>query len=153
MNDLEQLLAIDALKQLKARYFRAGDTKDMALMRTVLAEDCEIDTTGACVDPVTGIDYLPNVTGCTRGIEAVIAAFSAAPDLRSVHQGYNFEVTFADDRTASGIWSMTDRLYFPPGSPISRLTGYGHYHETYVKSAGEWRIRTSRLTRLRVEVQ
>ena len=152
MTELERLTAIEALKQLKARYFRAGDTKDMALMRRVLAEDCEIDTRDSCIDPVSGVDFMPGVTGCNFGIEAAIAAFSAAPDVRSVHQGGNFEVTFTDDRSASGIWSMTDRLYFPPGLPISQLTGYGHYHETYVKRDGDWLIRSMRLTRLRVEV-
>ena len=29
-----------------------------------------------------------------------------------------------------------------------RLDGYGHYHETYEKDAGRWRIKSSRLTRL-----
>lgn len=28
--------------------------------------------------------------------------------------------------------------------------GYGHYHETYLRIEGQWRIQTSKLTRLRV---
>jgi len=32
--------------------------------------------------------------------------------------------------------------------------GFGHYHDTYVKSSdGGWRIASSRLTRLRIEVE
>jgi hypothetical protein len=32
------------------------------------------------------------------------------------------------------------------------LAGYGHYHETYEKVEGAWRIKTSTLTRLREDV-
>jgi hypothetical protein len=32
------------------------------------------------------------------------------------------------------------------------LHGYGHYHETYEKLDGEWRIKTMKLTRLRRDV-
>jgi hypothetical protein len=32
------------------------------------------------------------------------------------------------------------------------MDGYGHYHETYEKTAGQWRIKTSKLTRLREDI-
>ena len=54
----------------------------------------------------------------------------------SVHQGHNFELEFTSETTAKGIWSMTDRLYFPPGGAFSLMTGYGHYLETYEKVGG-----------------
>jgi hypothetical protein len=44
---------------------------------------------------------------------------------------------------------MEDHLWWPEGSPIQHLHGYGHYHETYVKQAPGWRIATLTLTRLR----
>jgi hypothetical protein len=33
------------------------------------------------------------------------------------------------------------------------MHGYGHYHETYEKVDGRWRIKTITLTRLRVDVE
>jgi len=69
----------------------------------------------------------------------------------SVHQGHNFELEFTSATTAKGIWSMTDRLYFPPGGDFSVMTGHGHYHETYEKIDGAWLLKTSRITRIRVE--
>jgi hypothetical protein len=36
--------------------------------------------------------------------------------------------------------------------PTLTLHGYGHYHETYEKIDGRWRIKTSKLTRLREDV-
>ena len=35
--------------------------------------------------------------------------------------------------------------------PDRSMHGYGHYHETYEKVDGEWRIKTIALTRLRVD--
>jgi hypothetical protein len=47
---------------------------------------------------------------------------------------------------------MEDKLWWPAGSPLVHLHGYGHYHETYEKSLpgeqGQWRIKTLKLTRL-----
>jgi hypothetical protein len=51
-----------------------------------------------------------------------------------------------------GIWSMTDRLYFPPGGAFALMTGYGHYHETYEKGDDGWKLKTTHITRIRVEV-
>ena len=55
------------------------------------------------------------------------------------------------DTTASAVWAMYDTLRFPAGAPFRELIGYGHYRETYELTTGRWRIKTLRLTRLRVE--
>jgi hypothetical protein len=44
---------------------------------------------------------------------------------------------------------MEDMLRYADGS---ELHGYGHYHETYEKVDGTWRIKTLTLTRLRQDV-
>lgn len=40
MTDIETLLAIEAIKQLKARYFRALDTNDWGLFASTLTNEC-----------------------------------------------------------------------------------------------------------------
>jgi hypothetical protein len=69
------------------------------------------------------------------------------------HHGHQSEITVTGQDTATGIWSFTDRMLLAPGGAFSRLTGYGFYHESYVKRDGRWQIRTSRITRIRVEVE
>ncbi len=152
MNDIERIAAIQAIKQLKARYFRAADTKDMPLMATVLAQDCELDFAGACKDPVTGIDLLPDVTeGAIRSRDEAIEKFSHGEGVVTVHHGHTCEIELQGPDRASAIWAMTDHLYFSPESPVEMLTGHGHYYETYARIDGTWRIKTLRLTRIRVE--
>lgn len=151
MNDVERLAAIEEIKQVKAKYFRGVDTGDGDLVRSILAEDCVLDYVGCCTDPSTGIDYLPSVNAVRRGRESWPAGRRVNLGMVSVHQGHTVEIEITSDSTASAIWSMTDRLHFPPGGDYSVMTGYGHYHETYEKVDGAWKIKTTRLTRLRVE--
>ena len=47
---------IEAIRQLKARYFRTMDTKDWGGMRAVFTDDVVIDTSEAGGDIVSGAD-------------------------------------------------------------------------------------------------
>lgn len=152
MTEVERLSSIDAFRQLKAQYFRGVDTGDGDLVRSVLAEDCVLDYMGCCTDPATGMDYMPAMNVVLRGRESWVSDGMSRFGIVSVHQGHNFEVEFLSDTVAKGIWSMTDRLYCPPGGDFSLMTGYGHYHETYEKVDGAWRIKSTHITRIRVEV-
>jgi hypothetical protein len=152
MHEIARLAATDQIMQLKARYFRGVDSCDGDLVRATLAEDCILDYMGCCTDPATGKDFIPAMNVVLRGRAAWRSDGLSSLGIVSVHQGHNFEVEFTSDTTASGIWSMTDRLYFPAGSAFSLMTGYGHYHETYEKFDDGWKIKTTRITRIRVEV-
>jgi uncharacterized protein (TIGR02246 family) len=137
MEAIERLQAIEAIKQLKARYFRTMDTKDWVAMRNVFADDVVIDTTeDAGGEPIVGADtfisFLQDVIG----------------PVTTVHHGHMAEIEVTSDTTASAVWSMEDLLRWPEGA---EMHGYGHYYETYEKLDGEWRIKRLRLTRLRVD--
>jgi hypothetical protein len=151
MTELERLAAIEEIKQVKARYFRGADTGGVELMRDCFTEDCVLDYIDCFVDPASGRDFLSTYSHMIRGRANWPTKSLRDVGIVSVHQGHNVEVDFVDDATAKVITSMTDRLYLPAGSPISQVTGYGHYHETYVKIGGRWFIKDLRLTRLRVE--
>ncbi len=144
---LEQLSAIEEIKQLKARYFRCMDTKDWTGLQAVFAEDAEFDMRGEAADPSKAADGL--VTGAAK-----IAAFirNAVEDLVTVHHGHMPEIELTSASTAKGIWAMEDLLRWPTGATITALHGFGHYHETYRLTEEGWRIQTSRLTRLRVDI-
>lgn len=154
MDPLERLTAIEDIKQLKARYFRAVDTKDRALLRSVFTDDATADYRGAATDPSSGINAIPGnteavVIGADAITEGVMA--SVAP-LVTVHHGHTPEITLHGAASASGIWPMVDILRMPLDAPIAQLTGWGHYHETYRKEGETWKIATLHLTRLRVDI-
>jgi len=128
---------IEAITQLKARYFRTMDTKDWAAMHEVFAPDVVIDTTE---------DGAPLIEGRDAFLEFLAPTLA---DVTTVHHGHMPEIELTSDTTATGIWAMEDHLWWPEGSPLQHLHGYGHYHETYVKLPEGWRIQTLKLTRLR----
>ncbi len=128
---------IEAIKRLKARYFRTMDTKDWAAMHDVFAPDVVIDTTE---------DGAPLIEGSDAFLEFLAPMLA---EVTTVHHGHMPEIELTSDTTATGIWAMEDHLWWPEGSALQHLHGYGHYHETYVKLPEGWRIQTLKLTRLR----
>lgn len=151
MTETERLGAIEAIKLLKARYFRGVDTADGELVRGILAADCELDYRGCCTDPATGKDFMPAMNIVLRGSANWSAAGFAKAGIVSVHQGHHCEIEPTDRDHARGVWAMSDRLFMPAGMPFALMTGYGYYHETYEKSDGAWKIKTLRISRIRVE--
>jgi hypothetical protein len=127
---------IEAIKQLKARYFRMMDTKNWDGMRAVFADDVFIDTTDSGGRVVEGADEF------MRGLRSLLA------DVVTVHHGHMPEIELTSATTATGIWSMEDRLRWPDGR---ELHGAGHYLEEYEKIDGRWRIKKMTLTRLRTD--
>jgi hypothetical protein len=144
MDAAEQLLAIEQIKQLKARYFRSMDTKDWDGFARVFAPDAVLD--------VSGESAVPDAEGVIRG-NTTIAEYvrSQVHPVVTVHHGHMPEIEVTSPTTATGVWSMEDMLRWPEGGPIGEMHGYGHYHETYVNIDGEWRISSCTLTRLRVD--
>ena len=61
------------------------------------------------------------------------------------------EVEVTSPTTARAVFAMEDLIWWPEGTQPRTLHGWGHYHETYIKTGGKWLIKTLRLTRLRVE--
>jgi uncharacterized protein (TIGR02246 family) len=128
---------VEAIKQLKARYFRTMDTKDWAGMRQVFTDDVVIDTTDSGGGTVTGADAF------VAFLQETLAGAV------TVHHGHMPEVTLTSATSATGVWALHDEIVWPDGTA---MRGDGHYHETYQRVGGEWRIASSTLTRLRMDL-
>jgi ketosteroid isomerase-like protein len=124
---------VEAIKQLKARYFRLMDTKDWVGFRDVFTDDFVLDATPSGGRVVDGADAF---------VELVAGLLAGAV---TVHQGHMPEIELVGADEATGIWALHDIVIRPDGT---RLDGYGHYHERYRKGLDGWRIASSMLTRL-----
>lgn len=134
---------LEAIRRLKARYFRFLDTKDWDNFREVFAHD----VVGA-VDNGVSTNGGDAQTGPTWEGDVLSTSIRAAiEECTTVHHGHTPEITLTSSTTATGIWAMADIVDFPNGYT---LHGAGHYHETYTKSDGSWRIQSMRLTRTRM---
>lgn len=127
---------IEAIRQLKARYFRMMDTKDWDGLARVFTDDVEIDVTGEGGGITHGVaEYMPFLRAA---VEHVI----------TVHHGHMPEIELTSPTTATGIWALEDQLWWPEGGPVRHMHGFGHYHETYEKTDAGWRIKSMTITRL-----
>jgi hypothetical protein len=141
MSDVQD---IQAIMQLKARYFRYLDTQNWESLVTVFTPDAKV------AFPEIDVVY-------DSGGAFVEFARNTMAGVVSVHQGYLPEIEIISADRARGIWAMTDDLDAPGGMPQSggkpvRMRGAGHYHDEYVKLDGAWRISASTLHRLRLDV-
>lgn len=136
-DDAAVLLEIEAIKRLKSRYCRYLDTKDWTAWRALFTDDFVSDTSRAGGKVVRGAD---DFVAFTR------KSLRSQP---TVHQVHAPDIELTSPTTATGVWALEDVVRFGPGV---NLRGYGHYTETYEKTDGRWRIKTSTLTRLREDV-
>ncbi len=132
MHDFNDWLAIC---NVKATYCRLLDTKDWEGWAQLFTEGFHQDVSGSG-------------GGVYEGRDAAVAATRAAIETtKTAHQVHSPEIVITGD-TATAIWALQDRLIWDGGNT---MTGYGHYHEDYVKQDGHWRISRQRLTRLFME--
>lgn len=154
MNDTERLLAIEEIKKLKGRYFRYLDCKDWKGLRTIFSDDAVFDARASfSVDGKGGPGRAAESNDWVYEGGDRIAEFikEAAGETRTVHHGHCHEIEIVSADEATGIIAMEDQVWDEHGE-VLRLHGCGHYHETYRRLEGEWRIQKSRITRLYVSL-
>ena len=140
--------AIEAIKQVKARYFRFMDMREWEAMGQVFTKDAVFDCSVGFQHVPLGGEPIGVVGPVTQGREAIIAWIADAfVRQTSVHHGHGHEIQIDSDSEAQGIVAMQDYIYAPDRTTLL-LKAAGHYHETYRFEDGQWRIATSRLTRL-----
>jgi 3-hydroxyisobutyrate dehydrogenase-like beta-hydroxyacid dehydrogenase len=135
-----RLADLEAIKQLKARYFRFIDTKDWVAFRDLFTDDCKHWLPQESAVPfMTNDDYFAmNEELLTPGV--------------TTHHGHTPEITFLSDTEAEGIWAMFDYVQTETPSGRVSIKGYGHYFETYRKcDDGAWRISSKRNQRIRLD--
>jgi len=142
MDRLERLEAVEEIRNLKARYFRLMDTKQWDALRGVFTRDMQVVTPDGKVWMEGGDNYAASLK---FGLESAV----------SCHQGLTGEIEVVDSGNAAGIWAMQDVITWRDRHPREgwkAILGRGHYHETYRREDGAWRIATLTLTRLSLDI-
>jgi SnoaL-like domain len=124
-----------AICNLKAAYCRLLDTKDWDGWGALFTDDIRLD-----VRPAGG-DLLEGRAAMLASVRGSIG------QARTAHQVHSPEIAIDGDE-ARGVWAMQDRVVW---SAELKITGFGHYHERYVRTPAGWRIAEQMLTRLFTE--
>lgn len=142
MNTVERLQAIEDIRNLKARYFRFMDTKQWEALPGLFTPDLQV------ISP-TGEIWMSGGEAFAKSLK------QSLENSISCHQGLTAEIEIIDADHARGIWAMQDVIEWKDRHPREgwkSIVGRGHYHETYRRTDGIWRIATLCLTRLRLDV-
>jgi hypothetical protein len=135
---LEDLVEIEQIRQLKARYFHLMDQKRWDEWEQVFCNDVRIDTSQE------GVPLLQSRQAFRDFLPPVLAG------VKTVHHGHLSEIEITGPNSAVGTWSMEDHLWWPDGR---HLWGTGFYFEKYRKTPdGVWQIQEMKLRRIRTEV-
>jgi len=118
---------IEAIRQLKYRYFRFLDQKRWDDLGALCTPDCTFAYH-------SGAHTYPNRDAAV----AFLRKYMHHPEVLSLHQGHHPEIVLESPTTARGRWYLQDVVFkLHEGT---RLEGNGWYEDRYVKVDGEWRI-------------
>ena len=144
MSDLSALEAriqiledIEAIKKLKAKYFRCCDLRlpdEMA--------DCLMDNVRVDYDKI-------GVFEDRKSFIAVFVELGCRDNIIDLHHGHNPEIEIHGDESASGFWELYFYTVDTDAKTARQLGGY--YQDEYCKLNGEWRIRSTKFTSLSVQ--
>jgi len=134
--DVQRLMDIEAIKQLKSAYFRCLDTANWDEIATLFHEDVTVHFKGGT--------YEWKLTGRDEYVDAVRGAFSR----QSVghHNGHHPEIRIESETDATGIWYLTDNMWILNAQFFT--TGTALYWDRYAKSNGRWQITETRYERI-----
>ncbi len=132
---VQALQDIEAIKRLKHAYFRAIDSADLELMKTLVTPDVEVHFVGG--------DYEWRLDGRDQYVEAISRNFNS--QVIAQHNGHHPEITIVSDTEAEGIWYLHDNFYNLRAKLFT--TGTAFYRDLYRKVNGQWQIASTRYTR------
>ena len=121
---------IEAIKRLKARYFRYLDSQRWDDLRELYAQDATTDYGDGqyAFEGVDAImDFLSRSLGALRRNGRML-----------MHVGHMPDIEITGETTASGYWALDDYSFDPEPEAGRRMGAY--YHDEYVKTGGEWKI-------------
>ncbi len=129
------LEAIEEIKVLKYRYWRACDAKDPVAFRS-----CFIRS-GASVDfgPMGEFDDADPIAELFARV--ALEKVDGVYVIRDMHHGMHPEIRLTGDTTATGIWTLRFRQVNLRERTETVMTG--EYDDAYVVEDGQWRMSKS----------
>lgn len=134
--DVQRLMDIEAIKQLKGAYFRCIDTANFDELSTLFHDDVSVHFVGG--------NYEWKLTGKAEYLESIQKSFHK--QAIGHHNGHHPEIQILGEAEATGIWYLTDNMWILDASFFT--TGTALYWDRYVKQDGRWVIKETRYRRI-----
>jgi hypothetical protein len=151
VTDIEMLLAIEAIRQLKARYFRCMDLKDFDGVAATFAADATFGAKSlkTSADGASLADF--EVSGRAAIMERITARTRTADIM---HHGHMPEIEITGPDSARGIFAMeASHWVIEDDRATAVVRSFGYYHDTFSRRDGRWQTQTSMLVLVRADVE
>jgi len=134
--DIQRLMDIEAIKQLKHAYFRCVDTANLEELGTLFHEEVKVRFKGG--------GYEWNLNGRQEYVENIGMAFSK--EAVGQHNAHHPEIQMLSDTEATGIWYLADNMWILNHNALT--TGTALYWDRYEKVDRKWLIKETRYERI-----
>jgi len=134
--DIQMLMDMEAIRQVKHRYFRCIDTANVAELAEIFHDDVDVHFVGGTYEwKLKGKDqYLGSIGGAFHN-QAV-----------GHHNAHHPEIQMLSPTEATGIWYLNDHMWQLDSGIYTRGTAL--YWDRYLKVDGRWLIRETRYRRI-----
>jgi hypothetical protein len=133
--DVQRLMDMEAIRQLKHAYFRCIDSANFEELATLFHPDVLVHFKGGSYE------------WKLRGRDEYLASIQKSFTTKAIghHNGHQPEIQILSPSEATGIWYLADNMWIQPSF---FTTGTALYWDRYVKEDGRWLIRETRYERL-----
>jgi hypothetical protein len=134
--DIQRLMDIEAIKQVKHAYCRCIDTCNLEELATLLHEDVTVHFRGG--------NYEWKFEGKQQYLDNIGMSFSN--EAIGQHNAHHPEIQMLSETEATAIWYLADNMWILNHNLLTRGTVL--YWDRYLKVDGRWLIKDTRYERL-----
>lgn len=134
--DIQRLMDMEAIKQLKHAYFRCIDTANLEELATLFHEKVKVRFKGG--------GYEWNLDSRQEYVDNIGMAFSKAAI--GQHNAHHPEIQLLSETEATGMWYLADNMWLLNHNTLT--TGTALYWDRYEKVDGKWLIKETRYERI-----
>ena len=134
--DIQMLMDMEAIRQLKHRYFRCIDTANVAELAEIFHDDVDVHFVGGTYE------------WQLKGKEQYLGSIGGAFHNQAIghHNAHHPEIQMLSATEATAIWYLNDHMWQLDSGIYTRGTAL--YWDRYLKVDGRWLIRETRYRRI-----
>jgi hypothetical protein len=134
--DIQRLMDMEAIRQLKYAYFRCVDTANLEELATLFHEDVTVHFVGG--------SYEWNVQGRQDYVDNIGMSFSR--EAVGQHNAHHPEIQMLSPTEATAIWYLADNMWILNHN--AKTHGTAIYWDRYLKVDGKWLIKDTNYERV-----
>ncbi len=134
--DIQRLMDMEAIKQLKYAYFRCVDTCNLEELATLFHDDVSVHFVGGT--------YEWKVQGKQQYVDNIAMSFSK--EAVGQHNAHHPEIQMLSPTEATAMWYLADNMWILNHN--AKTGGTALYWDRYLKVDGRWLIKDTRYERI-----